>query len=157
MSVASLARDTIIDFGEPIIITILNNRNWASAHFHFMCDVHMTEQYPTFLFMVQQWMSTWSRLYKCTYTLTSYTPIVRYLIIKNKTSNILESSTSKFRKLNLTTMVLLTIIFKIARISMQWDILCAILRCLYQLTISWLLLYMCRLVYKFVHQCLTRP
>ena len=117
----SLARDTIIGFGEPIIITILINRNWKSAHFNFMCDVHITEQYPTFLFMLQQWMSIWPSLNKCTYTLTSYTMIVRYLIIKNKTPNVVENSTCKFRKLNLITMVQLTIIFNIARFSTQWE------------------------------------
>ena len=58
--------------------------------------------------------------------LTSYTLIVRYLIIKNKTSNIVENSTSKFRKLNLTTMVQLTII-------LIYPVL--FLRCLYQLTL----------------------
>ena len=84
-----------------------------------MCDVHIIEHHPTFLFMVQQWMSNRPRLYKCTYTLTSYTVIVRYLIIKIKTPHIVENSTSKFRKLNLTTMVKLRTIFNIARFSMQ--------------------------------------
>ena len=76
-----------------------------------MCDVHITEHHPTFLFMVQRWMSNRPSLYKCTYTSTSCTVFVRYLIIKIKTPNIVENSTSKFSKLNLTTMVQLTIIF----------------------------------------------
>ena len=43
---------------------------------------------------------------------------------KNKASNIVENSrpTSKSRKVNLTTMVQLAIIFNIAKFSMQWNI-----------------------------------
>ena len=82
--------------------------------------------------------------------------IVRYLIIKIKTPNIVENRTSKFRKLNLTIMVQLTTIFNIARFSMQYEIYHVLfLRCLYQLTISYDCLCTC-IVYKFVDQCSNR-
>ena len=88
-------------------------------------------------------MSNRPSLYKCTYTLTLYTVIVRYLIIKMKTPNIVENSTSKFRKLLFLTLQ---------------DFQCneihhvLFLRCLYQLTISYDCLCTC-IVYKFVDQC----
>ena len=76
-----------------------NQQNLKVSTFslHVWCTYHRTSSY--FCFMVQQWMSNRSSLYQCTYTLTSYTVIVRYLIIKIKTPNIVENSNSKFRKL----------------------------------------------------------
>ena len=100
-------------------------------------------------------MSNRPSLYKCTYTLTSLSVIVRYLIIKIKTPNIVENSTSKCRKLNLTTIVQLTYLqlflilqdFQCNEIYHELFFLW-----LYQLTISYDCLCTC-IGYKFVDQC----
>ena len=97
-------------------------------------------------------MSNRPSLYKCTYTLTPYTVIVRYLIIKVKTPNVVENSNSKFRKLNLTTMVQLTTIFNIARFQCNEIYHVLFLGSLYQFTISYDCLCTC-IVYTFVDQC----
>ena len=97
-------------------------------------------------------MSNRPSSYKCTlYTLTSYTVIVRYLIIKIKTLNIVENSTSKFKKLNLTTTYNLQLFLILQDFQCNEIYHVLFLRCLYQLTISYDCLCTC-IVYKFVDQ-----